>query len=216
MTLRNPETRELVDGGARIPLDQILSGPRRARVEFEGESEVRGVGAMLRKESLAGADPVGVIQRKAGRRTGWGPLAAGAFVAYQTVNEGPRSRELTIGRVLVNHREERRATLRPYRGCWRGVQVAHIPQCNLRTFPSIRLATATRMRSVRTKPVSQCVMRPWCFKWNCVPGVGWTIAPLGASLTEAGGCSLNLRRMWRSSDVLGRVRRALSVQVAWL
>ena len=40
----------------------------------------------------------------AGRRKGWGPLAPGAMVAYQTFNTGPKAKELTIGKVLVNHR----------------------------------------------------------------------------------------------------------------
>ena len=48
---KDPQTGELVDEGANIPLDQILAGPRRAPLAFENASDVRSVGAMIRRET---------------------------------------------------------------------------------------------------------------------------------------------------------------------
>ena len=64
---------------------------------------------------------------RAGRRIGWGGLAPGAYVAYMTIPQGPRSRELTVGLVLVNHREQQEITVQPHRGKWGGVRVVHTP-----------------------------------------------------------------------------------------
>ena len=50
VVLKNPETGELVDEGANIPLDQILAGPRRPLLSFAEDSDVRSVGAMIRGE----------------------------------------------------------------------------------------------------------------------------------------------------------------------
>ena len=103
VVLRGVESDESVDGGAAIPLDQILAGPWRARMDFDPDSEVRVVGVMLRREgAFAG---VGTMHSgfKAGRRTGWGPLHMGSYVAYQTVNQGPESRQLTVGKVFINN-----------------------------------------------------------------------------------------------------------------
>ena len=46
--LKDPETGVLVDGGANIPVEQILAGPRRPPFTFSADSEVRSVGAMVR------------------------------------------------------------------------------------------------------------------------------------------------------------------------
>ena len=82
VVLFDPLKNALVDGGANIPLDQIVAGPRRSKLVFppDEESEVRGVSQMLRRE---GAPPPGRAGlRGAGRRKGWTGLGRGAFVAY--------------------------------------------------------------------------------------------------------------------------------------
>ena len=64
-------------------------------------------------------DPVKMLWLQITRqdqRKGWGLLAPGALVAYQTVGEGPEAKDLTIGKVLLNHRDEQAVTLQPYRG----------------------------------------------------------------------------------------------------
>lgn len=126
LILKDPSTGELVDGGARIPLDQILAGPRRARLQFaaEDESEIRLISRLI--EGTRNAD--GQMQpsgRTAGRRAGWGPLARGDMVAYQTVFEGYRSKELTIGRVLVNDRDQQTVVVQPYEAQWSGIRVVN-------------------------------------------------------------------------------------------
>ena len=130
VVLRNVETKELVDQCRPIPLDQIVAGPSRAQVHFEPDSEVRAVSTTLKGE---GGEPSPVRgSAKAGRRKGWGPLAQGAHVVYQTKVTGPERRNLTVGRVLINHREEMRLTVQPYKGVWKQVRVVRIPQFQTR------------------------------------------------------------------------------------
>ena len=139
MVLKDPATGWQVDAGARIPLDQIIAGPPRPPVVFDAESEVRGVGQMLQDENkLAGKAPT-LAGGAAGRRKGWGPLAPGAYVAYQTKNAGDGSKELTVGLVLVNHREDKRLTVQPHRGHWKQVRVVHVPQFQTRAGYSLSL-----------------------------------------------------------------------------
>jgi hypothetical protein len=69
---------------------------------------------------------------KAGRKSGWGPLARGAFVAYQTVPQGVKSKQLTVGGVVLNDRESSMVTVQPYRGKWGRVRIIHVPQYQTR------------------------------------------------------------------------------------
>ena len=128
LILRDPATGKLVSDGALIPLDQILAGPRRARLEFarEEDSEVRPISKLIEGTTNA---PDSVLRSgfKAGRRAGWGPLAGGAIVAYQTIANGPKSKELTIGRVLVNNRDQKQVFIQPYRAMWTGTRLVHRP-----------------------------------------------------------------------------------------
>ena len=50
VVLFDPATNSLVDHGANIPLDQILAGPKRAKLSFPDDSDVRSYGQMLRRE----------------------------------------------------------------------------------------------------------------------------------------------------------------------
>ena len=118
MVLRDPTTFQLVDDGANIPLDQILAGPRRAKLDFppEEDTEVRGIGQMLPQE---GAPPSGRSGlRGTGRRKGWSGLSLGAYVAYQTTGQGPNAKDLSVGKVLRNAREEQKVLVHPYEGLW--------------------------------------------------------------------------------------------------
>jgi hypothetical protein len=84
-----------VDKGANIPLDQILVGPRPVPLEFEEQDEVRGISKML---ADAAELPDGARRAaKAGQKSGWGPLARGAFVAYRTKAQGEMSKKLSVG-----------------------------------------------------------------------------------------------------------------------
>jgi len=47
LILMDPTTQQMVDKGRSIPLDQIVAGPRRARLEFEAENEIRPYSDML-------------------------------------------------------------------------------------------------------------------------------------------------------------------------
>ena len=110
--LRDPQTNELVDNGANIPLDQILAGPRRSKLAFEpdSQSEVRGIGQMLRREN---APHTQGRFKSTGRRKGWTSLSGGAHVAYQTAEKGPSANELTIARVIKNLQSEQRVLVQP-------------------------------------------------------------------------------------------------------
>ena len=54
-------------------------------------------------------------------------MALGAYVAYQTVLNGQRARELTVGRVLVNMRDDKTVLVQPHVGRWSRVRVIHLP-----------------------------------------------------------------------------------------
>ena len=99
LVLKNPSTGELVDRGARIPLDQILSGPRRARLRFaEGDGAgVRSVSQLIEGSRDASGDLTS--GHLAGRRTGFQDLSRGAMIAFQTKLKGPEAKELTVGRI---------------------------------------------------------------------------------------------------------------------
>jgi len=122
--LRDLRTRELVDGGACIPVDQILAGPMRSKLEFPApsETEVRGWSHMLRGTGAPLAGRAG--QRGIGRKRGWSGLGPGSHVAYQTRGA---SRELTIGKVLRNNKNETTVLIHPYKGLWRQMRVIHLP-----------------------------------------------------------------------------------------
>jgi hypothetical protein len=53
---------------------------------------------MMRGENSSGS------RERPGRRAGWGGLAPGAYVAYQTVPQGPQAKNLTVGKVVANDR----------------------------------------------------------------------------------------------------------------
>ena len=53
--LRDPQTGDLVDRGAYIPLDQILIAPLRTPVEFSQEPDVRSFSEMIEGRTGAGA-----------------------------------------------------------------------------------------------------------------------------------------------------------------
>ena len=76
---------------------------------------------MLRKEGASGA------AGRPGRRTGWGGLAPGALVAYQTVPQGPRAKELLIGKVQANDRDGQIVLVQPHRARWLYVKIIHEP-----------------------------------------------------------------------------------------
>ena len=67
--LKDPQSGELVDQGRNIPLDQLLTGPRRSKLIFDGEpAGIRGIGEMLRGEGAPEVGRTGALIRCAGRR----------------------------------------------------------------------------------------------------------------------------------------------------
>ena len=75
-----------------------------------------------------GTGPSGTKLGKPGKRAGWDKLGQGAFVAYQSVPSGPKKRELSIGKILINNKDDQTVVIQPYRGVWAGVRVQHKPQ----------------------------------------------------------------------------------------
>ena len=146
----------LVDGGKWIPLDQIVTGPRRAGVVFQEETAVRPWSEMIRgRQTLTGSTGGGPAEADAGggdggaggetgatgtadrgplvagRRKGWSSLAPGAHVAYQDVAHGPRSKELIVCKVIAHdksHRQGQQVIVQPHQGVWRLVRLVHLPQ----------------------------------------------------------------------------------------
>ena len=62
-----------------------------------------------------------------GKRAGWNNLSRGAIVAYQTFPQGPLAKQLTLGKVLANDRENQTITVQPYRSKWLFVKIVHRP-----------------------------------------------------------------------------------------
>ena len=82
-----------MDKGRNIPLDQLLTGPRRSKLVFDPEpAEVRGIGEMLRGDRAPPVNAAGSLLRGAGRRKGWRALASGSFVTYGQPQQVPQRR----------------------------------------------------------------------------------------------------------------------------
>lgn len=65
--LLHPATNTLVDGGANVPLDQLLANPLRSKLEFEpdGRSEARNMADMLRPGvARSQGQALGPLERK--------------------------------------------------------------------------------------------------------------------------------------------------------
>jgi hypothetical protein len=124
--LRDPASGELVDKGRNVPLDQLLTGPRRSKLMFDPEpAEVRGIGEMLRGDRGPAVNATGSLIRGAGRRKGWRALAPGSYVTYKTAAAGPAEKDLTVGRVTRNEHAESRILAQPCRGIWMGTRIVH-------------------------------------------------------------------------------------------
>ena len=126
VVLRDPKTGELVDRGAYIPLDQILVAPQKTPVEFSTEPDVRSFSEMVEGKTGTGSQGrslVSLVSAPVGTSS-----ASGAFVAYQSVPSGPKKRELSIGKILINNKDDQTVVIQPYRGVWAGVRVQHKPQ----------------------------------------------------------------------------------------
>ena len=54
-------------------------------------------------------------------------MTGGAFVAHQSVGNGPKARELDVGLVIWNLQADERMLLHPYKGVWRQLRVCHYP-----------------------------------------------------------------------------------------
>ena len=99
LVLRKKESGELLDKGAYIPLDQIIGYPRRSKIEFEDDNELRSLGSMTRGEGAPGT------QKRPGRRHGWTSLGVGSYVAYVTTAVST-DRRVAVGLVARNNQEQ--------------------------------------------------------------------------------------------------------------
>ena len=109
-------------------------------------------------EDVAGSGPLrsGFC---ASKTKGWGPLTGGSFVAYQTKLTGPQNRDLTIGKVLVNFRNDKLVTVQPYKGVWQRVRVVHKPLNQSREGYTTAAGTGTAKETIRYEAlVSQVEM----------------------------------------------------------
>ena len=151
--LRDPKTGILVNNGAYIPLEQIIAGPRRAKLIWprpgEEDSPERPLSEMVAGNPHASGEPLRESGFLAGRTRGWGPICAGSFVAYQTILNGSDARDLTIGKILVNHRGEQQVTLQPYSNEWERVRVVHRPQYQTTHGYTTVLVTSVAKETIR-------------------------------------------------------------------
>ena len=116
--LRDPATREMVDKGASIPLEQILLGLRRSTLEFEPSKEGRSIGQMIAgTDRPEGAPPeVRATGWQPGKRKRWIGLRRGQVVAYQP----DAGRELRVGYVLHNDTANDCVEVHSCRSTWMG------------------------------------------------------------------------------------------------
>ena len=161
LILRDARQDKLVGDGALIPLDQIIAGPRRTRLEFAKNSDTRPFSQMIdptRSREVGAPHPEDRPRsgQYVGRTKGWGPLAAGAEVAYQTITTGNRQRELSIGRVLTNNREEQTVIVQPMRSRWKGTRIVFDL---LYQTPEGQTTTATQIYAKTTVLYSAMVLR---------------------------------------------------------
>ena len=116
-----------------MPMEQVLTGPRRAQVQFyKGRDDCRGFSDMLSGAGAPGScDPEEVRARtgpsKSSRRKGWSSLGRGAYVAYQTSGNGPESRKLAVGRVVSNNPFAQEITVQPHRAVWGRTKLRFLP-----------------------------------------------------------------------------------------
>ena len=82
--LKDPATGLMVDGGADIPLEQILAGPRRGRLEFEQSAGERSIGDMVSGAVTQLPNEVRATGWKVNKKSGWKKLTKGHIVAYQS------------------------------------------------------------------------------------------------------------------------------------
>ena len=82
---------------------------------------------MIRRERADLGGPRHRGLRNVGKRKGWTGLSRGAYIAYQTISQGPKARELTNAKVLKNRPAEQNALVQPHKAVWRQVRVCHFP-----------------------------------------------------------------------------------------
>ena len=122
VVLQDPATEQFVDGGANIPLEQILAGPRRSLFELKEPTGARSVGQMIAGESNAGALPPEVRSRgwKPSKKGGWKGLARGQYVAYRPHT----TKRLAVALVLYNDRGNQSVEVQTCRSIWAGMAVS--------------------------------------------------------------------------------------------
>ena len=70
-------------------------------------------------------------------------------MAYQTICQGPRRKDLSVGKVVRNHPEGQNVTVQPYKGIWKQLKVCH--------YPLSRAPDGTLTMSATSTPASETV-----------------------------------------------------------
>ena len=123
--LKDLATGEWIDGGADIPLEQILAGPKRGLLKFETSGGDRSIGQMIGGTGQDGL-PVEVKATgwKPGKKKGWAGLVKGQIITYQS----DKSRELSVAVVLHNDKNNQRVEAHSCRSTWSGTTVRHLKE----------------------------------------------------------------------------------------
>ena len=70
-------------------------------------------------------------------------------MAFQTIADGPASKQCSIGRVLINDSENQTITVQPYEAQWSGARLAHRPLFQTPYGQTIVPGPTEAQRSVR-------------------------------------------------------------------
>ena len=97
------------------------------------------------------------VSTRPGRRAGWGNLAPWAYIAYQTVPQGPAAKELTIGKVQANDRDGQTVLVQPHRARWHYVKITHEPLYQSQEGLTTRSVGSEAVDSVRYEALMKVV-----------------------------------------------------------
>ena len=153
--LKDPVTGEWVDKGADIPLEQILTGPRRGALQFE-TGPGHSIGDMVSGKNVGELPPqVRATGWKPGRRTGWSSVAKGQYVAYQPT----AARELLVGYVLSNDKEQQILYVQTCQPVWSGMSIKHLREYRMSAAEGSEVVTEPTEELVRAAVPYRMVVR---------------------------------------------------------
>jgi len=119
VVLGDPTTREAIDGGAWVPVDQVVAFPRRRPLSFE-RGGLPGWG-----QSPVSAEQAESPHGLANSNRGWANIGPGGIVAYQVGDLSDR--RVAVGKVFENLPIHKQVELHVYRALWAGVRAIWRP-----------------------------------------------------------------------------------------